>query len=181
MDIVTKRHVSLSPVFISPHVMLKNVSQITFLGISFTNDLKWNTHINNVVSKASRRLFVLYNLVRASCHPSLLMKVYYACLRSIMLYGYPAFCNMPVYLQKKLLAVERRAARIMRSRPDMNVLGAGDVVCRRLFSAIESHTDHPLRVMFTRRNPTPRNPKTLAVPSGKTKRFTSSFIRYARF
>ena len=166
--------------FVKTHMCHIHVSCVTFLGISFTDDLKWNTHVNNVVSKASRRLYILYNLVKASCPPSIILKVYYACLRSIMLYGCPAVCNMPLYLQKKLVAVERRASRIMCTHPCVSVLDAADATCRRLFAAIEAHDDHPLRVLFTQRKPTPRNSRTLAVPKGKTKRYTSSFIHYAR-
>ena len=180
MNIVTKKNFQLSPVLVSPNNFLNNVSCIKFLGVSFTEDLKWNTHINDAVSKSSRQLYILYNLVKASCPSPVLWNVYNACLRSIMLYGCPALCNMPLYLQKKLMAVERRAIRIMRFQPSVSVLDAADAICRRLFATIEAHDDHPLRVLFAPRNPTPRNAKTLAMPKGKTKRYTSSFVRYAR-
>ena len=36
--------------------VLKNVESIKFLGVTITNDLKWNTHISNVCAKANRTL-----------------------------------------------------------------------------------------------------------------------------
>ena len=34
--------------------VLENVDNIKYLGVTITNDLKWNTHINNVCTKANR-------------------------------------------------------------------------------------------------------------------------------
>ena len=46
--------------------MLDNVEKIKCLGIAFTNDLKWNTHVSNICSKANRTLgFLRRNL--AAC------------------------------------------------------------------------------------------------------------------
>ena len=35
---------------------LENVDSIKYLGVTITNDLKWNTHINNICTKANRTL-----------------------------------------------------------------------------------------------------------------------------
>ena len=34
--------------------VLENVDSIKYLGVTITNDLKWNTHINNICTKANR-------------------------------------------------------------------------------------------------------------------------------
>ena len=34
--------------------MLENVESIKYLGVTITKDLKWNTHISNVCTKANR-------------------------------------------------------------------------------------------------------------------------------
>ena len=36
--------------------MLENVESIKYLGVTMTKDLKWNTHISNVCTKANRPL-----------------------------------------------------------------------------------------------------------------------------
>ena len=38
--------------------MLENVESIKYLGVTITKDLKWNTHISNVCTKANRTLVV---------------------------------------------------------------------------------------------------------------------------
>ena len=35
---------------------LENVDNIKYLGVTITNDLKWNTHINNICTKDNRTL-----------------------------------------------------------------------------------------------------------------------------
>ena len=47
---------------------MENVESIKYLGVTITNDLKWNTHIFNVCTKANRTLgFLRRNLY--SCPP----------------------------------------------------------------------------------------------------------------
>ena len=36
--------------------VLENVESIKYLGVTITSDLKWNTHIRNVCTKANRTL-----------------------------------------------------------------------------------------------------------------------------
>ena len=43
--------------------VLENVESIKYLGVTITNDLKWNTHIINICTKANRTLgFLRRNL-----------------------------------------------------------------------------------------------------------------------
>ena len=179
MDIVTKKCITLRPIFISDGFMLRNVKCVKLLGVTFADNMKWDVHVNNIVSKASRRLFILCNLVRSNSPIDVLVRVYNACIRSLVLYAYPVFCNCPKRLQNRLLAIERRAFRIIRSKPECDLLQEADSLCSRLFAAIESNPSHPLRDMFSSRAPTPRNQSSLKVPFGRTKRFTQSFIKFA--
>ena len=36
--------------------VLENVDNIKYVGVTITNDLKWNTHISNICTKANRTL-----------------------------------------------------------------------------------------------------------------------------
>ena len=42
--------------------VLENVDNIKYLGVTITNDLKWNTHISNICTKANRTLGFLMRL-----------------------------------------------------------------------------------------------------------------------
>ena len=97
MDVVTKRSILLPVVSLRGNV-LREVSEIVLLGVTFSSDLKWNKHFDVVVRKASRRFYLLYNLVRAKCPTNLLVCSYIAYIRSLLLYSFPTFCNAPEYL-----------------------------------------------------------------------------------
>ena len=38
---------------------LENVESIKYLGVTITSDLRWNTHVRNVCTKANRTLGIL--------------------------------------------------------------------------------------------------------------------------
>ena len=63
MDIVTKKDLTLNPIVSSNGVVIESVSCVSLLGVTFSNDMKWGIHVNNIVSKASRKLYILCNLV----------------------------------------------------------------------------------------------------------------------
>ena len=47
--------------------VLENVDQNPYLGVQFTNTLKWDTHINNILAKANKSLgFLRRNTVSAN-------------------------------------------------------------------------------------------------------------------
>ena len=70
MDIVTKKTLKLDPIVTSHGYNVENVSCIPLfvLGVTFSSDMKWDIHISNAVSKASRKLYILYNLVKHIMH-----------------------------------------------------------------------------------------------------------------
>ena len=66
--------------------MLENVESIKYLGVTITKDLKWNTHISNVCTKANRTLgFLRRNLF--SCPQDVREAAYKGLVRPILEYG----------------------------------------------------------------------------------------------
>ena len=179
MNIVTKSNLSVPPITLSDEQLLRSVSSVPMLGVIFSNNMKWNAHVDSIVSRASRRFYILYNLAKSGCPPSLLHRVYVLCIRSILVYACPVFCNIPVYLQKKLTGIERRASRILQAKPDVSISDVASTMCQRLFDSIQRDARHPLREMFKTRGPTPRNQRTLCAPIARTKRYGDSFIKFS--
>ena len=63
--------------------VLENVESIKYLGVTITNDLKWNTHISNVCTKANRTLgFLRRNLY--SCPPDVKEAAYKGLVRLVL-------------------------------------------------------------------------------------------------
>ena len=81
------------------------------------------------------------------------------------------------------MSVERRVLRIINDDTLCvpNVLAQADALCERLFMQILQNDDHPLRELFiTRATRSTRFSKSLQPPFAKTKRFSSSFIKYCK-
>ena len=180
LDIITKKSLVNTPVRGPGNRLLPHVSSISLLGLTITNDMKWNSHIEEVLSKARRRLYILRNLRRSGCPSSHILEVYNSVIRSTLLYAYPAFCNLPQFLREKLLTFERRVFRIVGDTNAADVIETGEEMCRRLFKNVSCMSDHPLRQCFSHRSTVTRASMQLRPPRAKTKRLSHSFIRFAR-
>lgn len=182
LDICTKRSLSLSPVCISSDCYLPRVDSVKILGVYYSSDLRWNTHVSYIVSKASRRIFIIRNLRRSGCSSDLIFKVYVAFMRSVLLYAYPSFCNLPSYLTNRLVAVEKRVRRIIAAEVNQeDITQAGTKYCTNLFNSILSNPSHPLRALFEVAPSTAtRSSSTLRPPFAKTKRLSNSFIKFSK-
>jgi len=160
------------------------VNEIPLLGVIFSSDLKWNKHFDVIVKKACRRIYLMYNLVRANCPVNLLIRAYIAYIRSLLLYSFPTFCNASEYLLRRITGIEKRVVSLIgASLEHTGILSASEIMCKRLFECIESSPDHPLRVMFdtsTRSGRGRCKRRTLKAPFARTKRYSNSFIKFSR-
>ena len=175
MDVVTKKGLTLLPL---PHVT--PVTHLKLLGLTLSNDKRWTEHVNSTIKKASRRIFLMLNLSRAACPPHIIFKAYCTYVRSVLLYSFPAFCNIPVYLKSKMIRVEKRVFRLLGQHTFPSLFAAGDEICRRAFKEVVMHADHPLRRFFTlRQSFGTRSRGILQPPRTKTSRFKNSFLRFS--
>ena len=51
---ITRKRINAS--YSLEETVLENVEKIKYLGVTITNDLKWNTHVSNICTKANRTL-----------------------------------------------------------------------------------------------------------------------------
>ena len=76
----------LMPLLIDGH-SIETVRSHKVLGLTIQNNLKWDEHIYEIVSKASKRLHILRVLRRSGIPPADLLTVYIALIRSILEYS----------------------------------------------------------------------------------------------
>ena len=87
--------------------VLDNVENIKYLVITITNDLKWNTHISNICTKANRTLgFLRRNL---SACPQDIESAYKGLVRPVLEYGSTVWDPSGIRLQEELEKVQKRA------------------------------------------------------------------------
>ncbi|MFZ2538543.1 MAG: reverse transcriptase family protein [Oscillospiraceae bacterium] len=91
--------------------IIKQVTEHKHLGILFSNDLKWQKHINYITSKASQKLGLMY---RSSTYLNRhqLISVYQSMIRPALEYGSVLYDNCTIADIEKLENIQRRAALI---------------------------------------------------------------------
>ena len=91
---------------------LENVESIKYLGVTITSDLRWNTHVSYVCTKANRTLgFLRRNLY--SCPQEVKEAAYKGLVRPVLDYGSSVWDPPGVVLQEELESVQKRAARFV--------------------------------------------------------------------
>ena len=91
---------------------LENVESIKYLGVTIINDLRWNTHVSNVCTKANRTLgFLRRNLY--SCPQEVKEAAYKGLVRSVLDYGSSVWDPPGVVLREELESVQKRTARFV--------------------------------------------------------------------
>ena len=83
MQITRKRIKKINASYTLEGTVLDNVEKINYLGITVTNDLKWNTHISNICTKANWTLgFLRRNL--APCPKDVKESAYKGLVRPVL-------------------------------------------------------------------------------------------------
>ena len=91
---------------------LENVESIKYLGVTITNDLRWNTHVSSVCTKANRALgFLRRNLY--SCPQEVKEAAYKGLVRPVLDYGFSVWDRPGVVPQEELESMQKRTARFV--------------------------------------------------------------------
>ena len=89
--------------------VLENVENIKYLGVTITNDLRWNTHASNVCTTANRTLgFLSRNLY--ACPQEVKEAAYKGLVHPVLEYSGSVWDPSGVGLQTELEKVQNRAA-----------------------------------------------------------------------
>ena len=109
---LTKKHNKIQASYTLEGTVLENVDSIKYLGVTITSDLKWNSHIRNVCSKANRTLGFLRRNV-FSCPQDVKEAAYKNMVRPILEYGSTVWDPHCDGLNDELENVQKRAARFV--------------------------------------------------------------------
>ena len=112
MQLTNKRTSKIQASYKLEGIVLENVecTCIKCLGVTITKDLKWNTHISNVCTKANRTL-LRRNLF--SCPQDVREAAYKGLVRPILEYGSSLWDPHYEGLMDDLEKVQKRAARFV--------------------------------------------------------------------
>ena len=88
--------------------LVEQVDHAKLLGITLSNDLTWNKHVDNIVKKAAKRVYMIYHLKRSGISQTDLVKVYMCIVRPVLEYACPVWhTNLPIYLSDDIEMVQK--------------------------------------------------------------------------
>ena len=86
------------------------VQNAKILGLTISNNLTWNTHIGEIITKANKRMYFLVLLRKAGVPSSDIVNFYCTCVRPLLEYCAPVFHHaIPSYLSEDLERIQKRA------------------------------------------------------------------------
>ena len=93
--------------------ILENLDEAPFLGVTIDKKLTYRSHIDNISSKISKSVGVLYKLSSLKLPKSILLQVYYSLIYSYL--NYNACCYLGTYNThiNRLIILQKRAIRII--------------------------------------------------------------------
>ena len=110
---LTRKHLNkIQASYTLEGAVLENVDNIKYLGVTITNDLKWNTHVSNICPKAIRTLCFLRRTL-FSCPQNVKEAAYKGMVRPILEYGSSVWDPHTGKLLEELEKVQNRAARFV--------------------------------------------------------------------
>ena len=108
MQITRERLKKIHASYTLEEMVLENVESIKSLGVTITNDLRWNTHISNICTKANRTLGFLRRNFYA-CPQEVKEAAYKGLARPVLEYIGSVWDPSGVGLQNVLETVQNRA------------------------------------------------------------------------
>ena len=64
--------------------VVERVDHVKLLGITLSNDLTWKSHVDNIVKKAGKIMYMLYQLKRAGVNQADLITIYISVVRPVV-------------------------------------------------------------------------------------------------
>ncbi|KAI8493083.1 hypothetical protein Bbelb_290870 [Branchiostoma belcheri] len=96
---------------------LSIVTQSRLLGLHIRSDLRWDDQVNEMVSKSSKRLFLISKLRRSGVPASDLTTIYCGYIRPILEYGAPSWSSALTNIHSAALErVQKRACKLILGR-----------------------------------------------------------------
>ena len=169
--------------------VLERVEHAKMLGVTISNNLTWSKHVDNIVSIAGKRVYMLYQLKRAGISQLDLVKIYVSVIRPVLEYACPVWStNLPKYLSDAIEMIQKRVLRSIYPGlhyDDILVLVSlqslkkrRDDICKAYFNRLKCNT-HRLHHLIPERRDVHyrlRNANVYQIPVARTDRYKNSMV-----
>ena len=182
MNFKTKKNINIEELRdVTTSTVIEEVSSSKLLGVMLDNKINWECHLQYILSKARRRIYLLHSIKQVSTHNSRLLRiVYMTMIRPILSYAYSSWCNITVTRFNHLIRLEKRLCKMF----DFFVCEDIKHFCHRSSQQLASKAiseGHPLNFIYEseERRFSERIGKSNRPLRARTVRFKNSFIRFA--
>ena len=169
--------------------VLERVEHAKMLGVTISNNLTWSKHVDNIVSKAGKRVYMLYQLKRAGISQNDLVKIYVSIIRPVLEYACPVWStSLPKYLSDAIEMIQKRVLRsihpglhyddILVSIGLQSLKMRRDNICKAYFNRLKCNT-HRLNHLIPERRDVHyslRNANVYPIPVTRTDRYKNSIV-----
>ena len=92
--------------------VIDRVRQAKVLGVTISADLSWNAHVETIITKARKRVFIIYQLKRAGISQTDLIIIYVTVIRPVLEYACPVWhTSLANYLSNSIDAIQKKCMR----------------------------------------------------------------------
>ena len=85
------------------------MSQVKVLGVIISSELSWHAHVDEIISKGRKRVYMIYQLKRVGINQNVLIRVYVSAIRPVVEYACPVWhANLPKYLSDNIEIIQKR-------------------------------------------------------------------------
>ena len=170
---------------------IQRVESAKILGVTISSDLKWNKHVNDLLKKGNKRLFLLNLCRRGGVSVKDMLTIYCAIIRSTLEYCAVVWhSSLPKYLSDALENIQKRALHIIFGIEDYQVCLAFSKLqtlwqrredqCQKLFTSMK-HPCHKLHDLLPSQRQVTydlRNINNFTGTVCHTNRYANSFLPY---
>ena len=174
---------------------IERVISFKLLGILIDNNLKWDSHINSICSKASSRLHFLVQLKRNGASVDDMVHFYQTVIRPVLEYACPAWhTSLTAEQHNKLESIQKRALKIIYGQSSHydeicqtyaheKLIDRRVVLCKTFFNSI-TNINSCLNYLLPQTRSSDavqrlRKPNYLVADIPRTTRFQKSFLIHA--
>lgn len=170
--------------------VIERVSTFKLLGVVFNSQLTWHDHVNYILSKVSKRMYYISQLVKSGVKDSNVIEIYCSVIRSVLEYCCPVWHpGVTVQQSHDIERVQKRCLRIVYPNLSYNtamqisgletLFARREKITRELFGEVKK-PGHILNGLLSQRVNIPnlRHPYTFQRPVFKTGRCRRDFITY---
>ena len=86
---------------------IDNVQYAKRLGVTISSDITWNKHFENIVAKAGKRVYMLYQLKRPEIGQHDLVTIYVSVIKPVLEYACPVWHTLNIHLTESIETVQK--------------------------------------------------------------------------